>query len=89
MSFIVIPAPDLKLLIELMLKCKVFIGVDSFPIHLADAYEIKTIGIFESTNPDSVLQNRENKYILKKDAFEKIELKDIIDVLNIIKLNDE
>lgn len=84
-----IPSPDLKLLIELMLKCKVFIGVDSFPIHLADAYKIKTIGIFVSTNPVSVLQNRENKYILRKDTFEKIELKDIIDMLKNIKLNDE
>lgn len=34
-------------------QSRLFIGVDSFPLHLADAYGLKYIGIFGPTHPDA------------------------------------
>ena len=57
--------PDIKKLAGLILNTKQFVGVDSFPIHIADAYNIKTLGIFYYNNERSVFQNMENKYIFR------------------------
>lgn len=55
-----IPAlADLKFieLVEVILSCKLFIAVDSFPIHIADAHNTNFIGIFGPTDPKAVLVN--------------------------------
>lgn len=44
-------------LVELILNSKLFLAVDSFPIHIADSYDCNFIGIFGPTNPESVLVN--------------------------------
>jgi ADP-heptose:LPS heptosyltransferase len=44
-----------------------FITVDSFPIHLADAYNTKFIGLFSHTEPKSVLVNSQTS--IKFDEF--------------------
>lgn len=49
-------SPNLTTLIR-NLHCTLFIGVDSFPLHLADAYNTNFIGLFSKTNPKSVLTN--------------------------------
>jgi len=49
-------SPNLSTLI-INLHCTLFIGVDSFPLHLADAYNTNFIGLFSKTNPKSVLTN--------------------------------
>ncbi len=56
---------DLNTIISLFNKCKLFITSDSFLIHLADAYNIKTLGIFFDTNPESVFYNYKDKFWLK------------------------
>lgn len=57
--------PEIKILTGLLLNAKLFIGVDSFPIHIADAYNIRTLGIFYYNNERSVFQNMDNKYIFR------------------------
>ena len=49
--------PSIKDLIKLIREAKLFLGIDSFPLHLADAYNGPFIGIFAPTNPSSVLIN--------------------------------
>ena len=44
-------------LVELIISSKLFIGVDSFPIHIADSHDCDFMGIFGPTNPESVLVN--------------------------------
>jgi len=44
-------------LIFLIKKAKLFLAIDSFPIHLADAYNTSFIGLFGPTNAKSVLIN--------------------------------
>jgi len=48
---------QLSSLVELILNSKLFLAVDSFPIHIADSYNCNFIGIFGPTNPGSVLVN--------------------------------
>lgn len=75
--------PSIEILISVLLKTKIFIGVDSFPIHLADAYNIETIGIFGGTRPESVFQSMANKLIIKKKAVNDISCNDILSVFNL------
>jgi ADP-heptose:LPS heptosyltransferase len=49
-----------KELAEVIVSCKLFIAVDSFPIHIADAHNSNFIGLFGPTNPKSVLVNHLN-----------------------------
>ena len=85
-KLIVYKALNLKDLLELVMRCNAFIGVDSFPIHIADAYGAKIIGLFAPTNPASVLQFDLNKYnIIKKKSIEDINLQDIIEANNNLK----
>ncbi|MBS1492641.1 MAG: glycosyltransferase family 9 protein [Bacteroidetes bacterium] len=58
-------SPDIKKLVNNIKKSKLFVGVDSFPLHIADAHNIKTLGIFYYPNENSVFQNMENKYIFR------------------------
>ena len=53
----IIMNPSLQELLNLILEVKVFIGVDSFPLHIADAYNTNFLGIFGPTFPSSVLVN--------------------------------
>ncbi len=46
--------PDL---LDIIINSKLYIGVDSFPLHLADAYNINYLGIFGPTLPNAVLTN--------------------------------
>jgi ADP-heptose:LPS heptosyltransferase len=48
---------QLSSLVELILNSKIFIAVDSFPIHIADSFDSNFIGIFGPTYPGSVLIN--------------------------------
>lgn len=52
-------------IIDLFNKSILFITTDSFLLHIADAYNINTLGIFYETNPESAFYNYENKYWLK------------------------
>ncbi len=60
----IIPISDLKNLVNLIENCSVYAGVDSFPIHIADAYNRNIIGMFHTSNPYSILNNRPNNYHL-------------------------
>jgi|GEM_PF-2495220 len=62
----IIPYPEIEQLVKLV-NCKLFISVDSFPIHLADAYNTKFIGLFSATTVESVLIN--NKKGIQFDSF--------------------
>ncbi len=44
-------------LLDIIINSKLYIGVDSFPLHLADAYNINYLGIFGPTLPNAVLTN--------------------------------
>jgi ADP-heptose:LPS heptosyltransferase len=58
-------SPDIHKLTGLISNSKLFVGVDSFPLHIADAYGIKLLGIFYYNNEKSVFQNMDNKYIYR------------------------
>ncbi len=62
-----IPFPEIEQLVKLV-NCKLFISVDSFPIHLADAYNTKFIGLFSATTVESALIN--NKKGIQFESFE-------------------
>ncbi len=48
----VIPESSIRYLAALIKKCKVLIGNDSGPLHLAGAVEVPVLGIYGPTNPD-------------------------------------
>ena len=50
--------PSVTSLLEKIVGCK-FITVDSFPLHVADAYNSDFFGLFSNTNPQAVLTNFE------------------------------
>lgn len=58
-------SPDLKKLINVINNSELYIGVDSFPLHIADAYNKKIAGIFYYKNEKSVFQDMNNKYIFR------------------------
>lgn len=71
--------PNLCELIRLIEKCNLFIGVDSFALHIADAYNANILGLFAPTNPASVFQFELNKYhFVRKKNISEITLPDII-----------
>lgn len=65
----------------LIKNCSLFIGVDSFPIHLADAYGVKTLGIFTCTNEKSVFQSMENKFILRVNDMQGLNADDLVNFI--------
>lgn len=72
---------DFNRTLSIIKNCSLFIGVDSFPIHLADAYGVKTLGIFTCTDENSVFQSMKNKFILRINDMEKIKGKDLINFI--------
>lgn len=47
-----------------ILSARFFIGVDSFPLHIADANNIPLLGLFCDTNPNSVLVHK-NYFVIR------------------------
>ncbi len=52
--------PPLPEFVTLIRSCAVFIGVDSFPLHVADAYRTDFTGLFAPTDPAVILQHGES-----------------------------
>ncbi len=75
-NFIVLP--EIETLVSIMQNAALFIGVDSFPLHIADAHSIKTVALFTCTNENSVLQNIENKFILRIEDVSKFKASDLM-----------
>ncbi|MCU0372520.1 MAG: hypothetical protein MUE56_04685 [Ignavibacteria bacterium] len=73
---------DLKFdsVLNLILQSRLFISVDSFLIHVADAYGVNSLGIFGPTRPESVLLNHSIRTITKN----PVSLVTIDDIINYI-----
>ena len=69
--------PPIDELINLV-HCKLFISVDSFPLHIADAYNTNFLGIFSTTRPNSVLLNFNKAIVLEAKALSEISAENII-----------
>lgn len=69
----------------MQLSTSFLIATDSFPLHIADAYNTNFIGLFTSTKPDAVLTNVKKSIILKKDSFSEISVQEFEEELNKIK----
>ncbi|MHB8580994.1 MAG: glycosyltransferase family 9 protein [Ignavibacteriaceae bacterium] len=69
-----------------ILNSKLYIGVDSFPLHLADAYNINFLGIFGPTLPNAVLTNYKKSVIFDYGVYLNVNfpllLKRVEEVLN-------
>lgn len=74
--------PEIEETISIMRNAYLFIGVDSFPLHIADAHSIKTLGVFTCTDENSVLQNMENKFIFRIKDMGKFKSSDLIDFMS-------
>lgn len=70
----IIIKPELVELLEL-LHCKLFFAVDSFPLHIADAYNTNFVGLFSKTYPGSVLVNYDKAIKFDVDDFRKLSAK--------------
>ncbi len=68
-------------LVEAILSCKLFIAVDSFPIHIADAHNTNFIGLFGPTNPKAVLVNHIKAIRFKSDRLDGISFETVIEEL--------
>lgn len=55
---------DMDDILNLLNECTLFITTDSFILHLADAYNIKTLGIFFKTKPESAFYSFKDKHWL-------------------------
>lgn len=75
-------SPEIERTVAMMKGALLFIGVDSFPLHIADAHSIKTLAIFTQTDENSVLQNMHNKFILRIDEMNKFETNNFISFIN-------
>lgn len=69
----------------MQLSTSFLIATDSFPLHIADAYNTNFIGLFTSTKPEAVLTNVKKSIILKKDSFSEISVQEFEEELNKIK----
>jgi len=78
--------PEIKNLVWLLKNCELFIGVDSFPLHIADAHNVKTLGIFSITNENSIFQNMNNKYVLSVNEINNVKPYDLISLIRYNKL---
>ncbi|MCX7834432.1 MAG: hypothetical protein N2490_09515 [Ignavibacteria bacterium] len=63
-------------ILSLLSHCTLFVTTDSFLLHLADAHNVKTLGVFFETNPESVFCDFKDKYWikLKQDSINNAEL---------------
>jgi ADP-heptose:LPS heptosyltransferase len=77
----IIKDAKLSKLLSILLNSKLFIGIDSFPLHVADAYNTNFIGIFGPTNPDTVLVNSGKSIIMKYDKHIRINFEQLIEEL--------
>lgn len=58
---------SLHQLAALIANCKLFIGIDSLPMHLASIQGIETIGLFGITLPDRVFSTKTNTHAVCSD----------------------
>lgn len=63
---------SLNNIVELIERAKLFIAVDSFPIHIADSLNADFVGIFGPTNPSSVLVNFQKSIFFKVENLNQI-----------------
>jgi len=82
----IIDFSDFEKVLNLIINSEVFIGVDSFPLHIADAYNKKIVGLFSDTNPNSVFQNMDNKFGLKNPEIDNINSNDIMNALKFFRI---
>ena len=69
--------PDLQNLVK-AIRTSYFIGVDSFPLHLADAYNTNFLALCSMTDPNSVLVNYNKSLAFDADSFEEVKPEDFI-----------
>lgn len=74
----IIEAHKLSELVELLIESKIFIGVDSFPLHIADSYNTNFLGLFSISDPKSVLVNYQKGIRFSTDSMQKITIYDLI-----------
>ena len=72
MNIKIIESPVIENLINVIKYAKLFIAVDSFPIHLADSYNTSFIGIFGPTKASSVLVNHYKSIQFEVDTLQRI-----------------
>ncbi len=82
--------PDVRKLVNLVHN-KLFIGVDSFPLQIADAFDTNFVGLFSITNPKAVLSNSHKSIEYACQSFSEISTALLIEKLNsyLIKNNNE
>lgn len=64
-----------------------FIGVDSFPLHIADAYNTNFIGLFTNTKPEAVLVNSHQSLKFVQESFAEISGEEFKAALEKIRIN--
>jgi ADP-heptose:LPS heptosyltransferase len=69
----------------LELNDSIFIGVDSFPLHVADAYNANFIGLFTCTKPEAVLTNINKSIKFKKKSFSEVSPQEFVEKLEKVK----
>ncbi len=77
---------DTENVLNHIISSEAFIGVDSFPLHIADAYNKKIIGLFSNTNSASAFQNSNDKVMLKEPDLNNISPQEIIKSLNSLNI---
>ncbi len=73
--------PSVSFLLEKIINCKL-ISVDSFPLHIADAYNTRFIGLFSNTFPKSVLQHFNKSINFNITDLSAVNPENIIDRIN-------
>lgn len=63
---------SLRNIVQLIDSSKLFIAVDSFPIHIADSLNADFVGIFGPTNPNSVLVNFQKSIFFQVEDLKQI-----------------
>jgi ADP-heptose:LPS heptosyltransferase len=69
---------NLQLLTEHIVMAKEFIAIDSFPLHIADAYKTRYIGIFGPTKPNVVFESCSRSVSFSCDDLSAVEATSII-----------
>ncbi|MDE3057770.1 MAG: glycosyltransferase family 9 protein [Bacteroidota bacterium] len=69
----------IHVLAQLITGSSIFIGVDSFPLHIADAMEMKVLGIFGPTNPVSALSHPHGSVRFMKQSLQDVTGEEVID----------
>jgi len=58
---------DLRSLVSVIRRAKLFVGIDSGPMHIASALDIPTVAIFGPTDPAYVGPQNERSAVVRKD----------------------